>query len=151
MICAYGENTVSQATWKRWYQNFAKEILNLEDELDALKKLKWTASIAEYKLYANWKGVCCLTLRGKPFPYVYMQWEKFRRKADGFRINCPKTIKIDGITPHSVCFQSSGKKDFLHKIITGDEKWILYDNPKRKSWVDPQSSTSKAKAQYPRQ
>jgi len=30
------------------------------------------------------------------------------------------------------------KKDFLQKIITGDEKWILYDNPKhRKSWVDP--------------
>jgi len=29
------------------------------------------------------------------------------------------------------------KKDFLHKIITGDEKWILYDNPKcKKSWVD---------------
>jgi len=22
------------------------------------------------------------------------------------------------------------KKDCLHKIITGDEKWILYDNPK---------------------
>jgi len=30
------------------------------------------------------------------------------------------------------------KKDFQHKIITDDEKWILYDNPKRrKSWVDP--------------
>jgi len=30
------------------------------------------------------------------------------------------------------------KKGFLHKIITGDEKSILYDNPKRrKSWVDP--------------
>jgi len=26
------------------------------------------------------------------------------------------------------------KKDFLHKIIIGDEKWILYDNSKyRKS------------------
>ncbi|KAL6264173.1 hypothetical protein P5V15_004254 [Pogonomyrmex californicus] len=39
------------------------------------------------------------------------------------------------------------KKDFLHKIITGDEKWILYDNPKRrKSWVDPgQPSTSTPK------
>jgi len=43
------------------------------------------------------------------------------------------------------------KKDFLHKIITnhinkslGNEKWILYDNTKRrKSWVDPgQLSTS---------
>jgi len=39
------------------------------------------------------------------------------------------------------------KKDFLHKIITGDKKWILYDNPKRrKSWVDPsQPSTSTPK------
>jgi [histone H3]-lysine36 N-dimethyltransferase SETMAR len=39
------------------------------------------------------------------------------------------------------------KKDFLHKIITGNEKWILYDNPKRrKSWVDPdQISTSTPK------
>ncbi|KAL6255666.1 hypothetical protein P5V15_012913 [Pogonomyrmex californicus] len=39
------------------------------------------------------------------------------------------------------------KKDFLHKIITGDEKWILYDNPKRrKSWIDsgqPSTSTPK--------
>jgi len=39
------------------------------------------------------------------------------------------------------------KEYFLHKIITGDEKWILYDNPKRrKSWVDPgQPSTSTPK------
>jgi len=39
------------------------------------------------------------------------------------------------------------KKDFLHKVITSDEKWILYDNPKhRKSWVDagqPSTSTPK--------
>jgi len=35
-------------------------------------------------------------LRGKPFPYVYMQWEKFKRKADS-SINYPKTIKIDDI------------------------------------------------------
>jgi len=24
------------------------------------------------------------------------------------------------------------EKDFLHKIIIGDEKWIFYDNPKRR-------------------
>lgn len=30
------------------------------------------------------------------------------------------------------------RKDFLHKIVTGDEKWVYYDNPKRrKSWVNP--------------
>jgi len=53
-------------------------------------------------------------------------------------MNCAKITKVNGVTLHTLCFQSSGKKHFLHKIITGDEKWIFYDNPKRrKSWVDP--------------
>jgi len=32
----------------------------------------------------------------------------------------------------------------LYQIVTGDKKWIYYDNPKReKSWIGPgQSSTS---------
>jgi len=36
------------------------------------------------------------------------------------------------------------QKDFLHRIVTGDEKWIHYDNPKkRKSWGSPgHASTS---------
>jgi len=39
------------------------------------------------------------------------------------------------------------KKDFLHKIIRGNEKWILYNNRKRrKSLVNPgQPSTSMPK------
>ena len=39
------------------------------------------------------------------------------------------------------------KKSFLHRIVTGDEKWIHYDKPKRKkSYVkpgQPAKSTSK--------
>jgi len=34
----------------------------------------------------------------------------------------------------------------FHKFIVDDEKWILYDNPKRKKWVDsdqPSISTAK--------
>lgn len=39
------------------------------------------------------------------------------------------------------------RKSFLHRIVTGDEKWIHYDNPKRKkSWGLPgHASTSTAK------
>ncbi|CAK9812396.1 Mariner Mos1 transposase [Anthophora quadrimaculata] len=34
--------------------------------------------------------------------------------------------------------QRQKRKGFLHRIVTGDEKWIYYDNPKRKkSWVKP--------------
>jgi len=30
------------------------------------------------------------------------------------------------------------KKSFLWRIVTNDEKWIYFDNPKqKKSWVDP--------------
>jgi len=30
------------------------------------------------------------------------------------------------------------RKSFLHRIVTGGEKWIFFENPKRKkSWVDP--------------
>jgi len=38
-------------------------------------------------------------------------------------------------------------KGFLHRIVTGDEKWIQYDNPKkRKSWGPPgHASASTAK------
>lgn len=40
------------------------------------------------------------------------------------------------------------QKDFVHKIVTGDEKWALYNNTKRKkSWVrpsDPSTSTAKS-------
>ncbi|KAK1328696.1 hypothetical protein QTO34_012271 [Cnephaeus nilssonii] len=34
--------------------------------------------------------------------------------------------------------QRHERKSFLHRIVTGDEKWIYFENPKRtKSWVDP--------------
>uniref|UniRef100_A0A1I7WHB1 HTH_48 domain-containing protein n=1 Tax=Heterorhabditis bacteriophora TaxID=37862 RepID=A0A1I7WHB1_HETBA len=37
------------------------------------------------------------------------------------------------------------KKNFLWKIVTGDEKWIMYDNPKRThSWVDPNTHIKKS-------
>jgi len=39
------------------------------------------------------------------------------------------------------------RKLFLHRIVTGDEKWIYFQNLKRKkSWVDPaQLSTSSSR------
>lgn len=39
------------------------------------------------------------------------------------------------------------RKSFLHRIVTGDEKWIYFENPKRKrSWVTPgEPATSTAR------
>jgi len=39
--------------------------------------------------------------------------------------------------PNSAC-QTKKKASFLHRIVTDDEKWIYFQNPKRKkSWIDP--------------
>uniref|UniRef100_A0A1I7XV51 Mariner Mos1 transposase n=1 Tax=Heterorhabditis bacteriophora TaxID=37862 RepID=A0A1I7XV51_HETBA len=47
-------------------------------------------------------------------------------------------------------FARQCKKNFLWEIVTGDEKWIMYDNPKRThSWVDPgQPTTSTPKESF---
>lgn len=37
-----------------------------------------------------------------------------------------------------VSHADAAKKSFLHRIVTGDEKWIKYDNPKcLKSYMKP--------------
>jgi len=38
------------------------------------------------------------------------------------------------------------RKSFLHQIVTRDEKWIYFQNPKRKkSWIDLAQPTSSSK------
>jgi len=45
-------------------------------------------------------------------------------------------------------FERQKRKGFLHRIVTVDEKWVHYDNPKRKkSWALPgRASSSRAKS-----
>jgi len=39
------------------------------------------------------------------------------------------------------------RKSFLHRIVTGDEKWIYFQNPKpKKSWVDPAQPISSSRS-----
>jgi len=33
--------------------------------------------------------------------------------------------------------QTQQRKDFLHRIVTGDEKWIFYDSKKKKYYAKP--------------
>ena len=64
---------------------------------------------------------------GKRVPYELKERDIERRK-----------------TTCEILFDCFKRKSFWHRIVTGDEKWIYFDNPKReKSWVDPgQPSTS---------
>jgi len=121
MICAaYRENALSYITCKRWYQKFHQGDFNLEDELRAgrlqniqtneLQALLNINSVQTEKELTKQLGVTQHT-----FTWDGLRWERFRRKADGFRMNCPK--KIDGMTLHSFCFHSFGKTIFRAKSL----------------------------------
>ncbi|QQP49497.1 Transposase [Caligus rogercresseyi] len=70
-------------------------------------------------------------------------WGRYKRWGNGFHINSTK----DSRKPQNIMRNAARqvqKKVILHRIVTGDEKWIYFENPKRnKSWVTPgEPSTS---------
>jgi len=125
MICAANEkNAVSQITCKRCYQKFRQGDFSLEDEprtgrsqkieTDELEALLTLNSAQTKNKLAEQLGVTQQTISVR----LHMGWKSFRRKANGrFYMNYSKTTKIDGVTLHSLCFQSSGKKIFCTKSL----------------------------------
>jgi len=92
MICAaYGENAVSHITCKRWYQKFRQRDFNLEgpqcsghpQKIETVE-LQALLDITLRKLKRSLQN--SLALRSKPFQYVYIRWERFKKKVDGFCI-----------------------------------------------------------------
>jgi len=136
LICAaYGKNTVSHITCKRWYQKFRQGNFSLEDELhvgrpqrietDELQALLDINSAQTEKKLAEQLGVTqqAISVRlhtmgkvqkeDKWVPHELSEYNKNRRRDTHFTFKVPE-------------------KDFLHKIIIGDDKWISYDNRKRR-------------------
>uniref|UniRef100_A0A1I7WQU6 DDE_3 domain-containing protein n=1 Tax=Heterorhabditis bacteriophora TaxID=37862 RepID=A0A1I7WQU6_HETBA len=78
-----------------------------------------------------------------------MRWGKFRSSENGYHMNSPETALAVGSTHASCCLPGNARITFLWKIVTGGEKWIVYDNPKRTySWMDsrqPLTSSQKQK------
>ena len=57
-----------------------------------------------------------------------MLWERFKSVTERQMEN-RKTIC-------EILLEKQEERDFLYRIVTGDEKWIYFENPKRqKSWV----------------
>ena len=78
---------------------------------------------------------------------VFEPWKWFRSKEMGV----PYELKLRDVERRFFAceqlLQRQNRQGFLHRIVTGDEKCVHYDNPKRrKSWVMPRrASTSTAR------
>ena len=152
LCTVFGEEVVTYPTVTRWFKRFTNGDFNLDDreregrpekvldgDLKALldenpcrtqQELAEVLEVDQTTISSHLKAMGKIAKAGKWVPHKLSEANKNER--------------ID--TCHSLLVKHH-KKSFLHKIITGDEKWIYFDNPKReKSYVDlgqPSTSTPK--------
>lgn len=141
LVEVYGEQSPSMATIKRWFQRFktgdfttyAKEHGKPTEKLDddELRKLLEEDPCQTQEELSVTLNVTqqCISKRLHKLGMIRKQctWVPYELKERD--IERRKTIC-------EILLQRYERKGFLHRVVTGDEKWIYYDNPKRKSaWV----------------
>ena len=152
LVEAYGDRALSEATCKRWFQRFRDndfdvrneergrppkkfedaELQAILDEDDTLSQKQMAAmlNVAQQTISDRLKAMGKIQKCGKWVPH-----ELNERQMENRKNTC------------EILLQRHERKSVLHRIVTGDEKWIYFKNPKRrKSWVNSgQPSTSTAK------
>jgi len=152
LVEAYGDNTLSERTCREWFHRFKSNDFDVEDkerpgqpkkfedtELQSLlneddtqtqQQLAEQLGVAQQTVSDRLKAMGKIQKEGKWVPHELTERQQENRKTI-----CEMHLK------------RYKRKSFLHRIVTGDEKWIYFENPKRKkSWVSPgQPSTSTAK------
>ncbi|KAG5307607.1 MOS1T transposase, partial [Pseudoatta argentina] len=110
LVQTYGDNALSDTTCRDWFRRFKSNDFELEDKerSGAPKKL-------EQLLLQVDESTVSKRLKGLAMIQKQGYW-----------------------VPYELLLQRQKRKGFLHRIVTADEKWIHYDNPKRrKSWGKP--------------
>lgn len=152
LVEAYGSHALSEPTCREWFRKFKSGDFDLKDKERSGQPKKFEDAELQALLDEN-------TVQTESELAEALNVD---RSTVGKRLHAMGKIQKEGKwVPHklserdierrfSTCemlYQRYKRKSFLHRIVTGDEKWIYYENPKRKkSWVDPgQPSTSQPK------
>jgi histone-lysine N-methyltransferase SETMAR len=143
LVEVYGEHAPSNTTCRDWFRRFKEGDFDVEDKQreGAPQKLQ------DAELEALLEDDPCQTER------ELAEQLNVDRSTVGKRLHALGLVrKLGNWIPHelkerdierrkTICellLQRQQRKGFLHRIVTGDEKWIHYDNPKRKpAWVKP--------------
>jgi [histone H3]-lysine36 N-dimethyltransferase SETMAR len=137
LVELYGEHAVSNTQCKEWFARFRSGDFDIRDkerpgqpkkfEDEKLEELLDQDSCQTQEELAQALNVTqqAISKRLKALGFIQKQghWVPHELKPrDVERRFCMSEMLI---ARHK-------KKSFLHRIVTGDEKWIYYDNPKRK-------------------
>ncbi|GFT58553.1 mariner Mos1 transposase [Trichonephila clavipes] len=117
----YGEAAISERRCREWFQRFKNGDFEVEDQHDGGREKVF--EVAELEALLD-QDSC--------------QTQQLSGSLGVMQQAISKRLKL---------LARQRRKGFLLRIATGDEKWVRYDNPKRrKSWGYPShASTSMAK------
>lgn len=148
LVDAYGEHALSQSQCEKWFVRFKSGDFDTEDkarpgqpkkfEDDELKALINEDSTQTQEELAKALSVDHTTvgrrLKALGFTRKLSNWvpQKLSSEDVEKRLNICKTL-----------LKKQNRNGFLHRIITGGEKWIQYDSPKRKAVCQPSTSQPK--------
>lgn len=138
LVEVYGDHALAERTCQKWFARFKSGNFDLEDEersggprkfedgeLEAIldedpsqnqKTLAQTLGVAQPTISLRLKAMGMIRKVGNWLPYDLKPRDVERRL-----FTCEQLL------------QRQERKGFLHRIVTGDEKWVHYDNPKRRA------------------
>lgn len=156
LVEAYGEHALSETTCKEWFRRFKTGVFDVDDKERPGQPKKF----ADEELEALLDQDQSLTLRvlaqslnvDESTVSKRLQSLGYKRKQGNWVPHLLQEKDVERrLMTCEILLQRHKRKGFLHRIITGDEKWIYFDNPKRKKlWTKtgkplPSTSTSTPK------
>ncbi|XGW02703.1 hypothetical protein V3C99_014603, partial [Haemonchus contortus] len=137
LMKTYGEDVISYDTCKVWFAKFKKRDFTFEDA----PRLGWPRELDLDVLRSTVGEDPYLTTRelgarlGFAFKPIAIGLEKLGKTSKlGRRV--PRELSDYDLSRRVITCTSlltlQKKRHFLNSLITGDEKWVLYDNPVRK-------------------
>ncbi|KFD47391.1 hypothetical protein M513_11754 [Trichuris suis] len=120
ILCdTYGDGIVSMATRRRWHRRFHSGNFDaLLDDNSAVTTQELAEALDVHRT------TVCLRLHGMG---------KIQKCGKWVPHSLSESAKTDRLNTCKELLKNHRKKSFLWRIVTRDEKWVLYDNPKRKN------------------
>lgn len=137
LVEVYGDYALAEPTCRQWFRKFKSGDFDLEDKERPGQPKKFEDEELETLLDQD---SCQTQEQLAESLNVTQQTISYRLKALGFIQKFGHWVPYE-LRPRDVerrfcmsemLLERFKKKSFLHRIVTGDEKWIYYDNPKQK-------------------
>ncbi|XP_014484313.1 PREDICTED: histone-lysine N-methyltransferase SETMAR-like, partial [Dinoponera quadriceps] len=140
-FCAvYGPNTVSNATAKLWFQRFRSGYMDVEDEARSgrpiVENVDKIMEIVESDRHVSTYSIAQGLKISQKTVWNHLHKASFKKKLD---VWVPHELMqknlLDRIDACDSLLKRNEIDPFFKQMVTGNEKWVTYENNNRKrSW-----------------